>query len=215
VSILLTRLASGSRLCHRAFLLRTSLVADRRRHDGQAAAGQFLDIAEVFPLVGRTECNRDAARASSCRAADSMHVALRNVRQLVVDDMRDLVDVDAARGDIGRDQNARESLAEAVERGLTLTLALVAMDREHTNAAMLECLANAIRATLRAREHDHTPHLRILEQSVEHLTLGARVHEHHALIDAIHGLACSSNLDAYRILENLGGKARDVLGHRR
>ena len=37
-------------------------------------------------------------------AADAVHVVLRHVRQLVVDDVRQLLDVEAARGDVGGDQ---------------------------------------------------------------------------------------------------------------
>ena len=44
-------------------------------------------------------------RAGAAGAADAVHVVLGHVRQLEVDDVRQLVDVDAARGDVGRDQH--------------------------------------------------------------------------------------------------------------
>ena len=52
------------------------------------------------------ERDRDALRAGARGAADAVHVALRDVRQVVVDDVADAVDVDAARRDVGRDQRA-------------------------------------------------------------------------------------------------------------
>ena len=39
-------------------------------------------------------------------AADAVDVAFRDVRQIVIEDMGDAVDVDAAGGDVGRDQDA-------------------------------------------------------------------------------------------------------------
>ena len=42
-----------------------------------------------------------------------MHVALGDVRQVEVDDVRDAVDVDAARGDVGRDEDARRAARKA------------------------------------------------------------------------------------------------------
>ena len=43
-------------------------------------------------------------RAGAAGAADAVHVALAVVRRVEVDDVRDAVDVDAAGGDVGRDQ---------------------------------------------------------------------------------------------------------------
>ena len=43
-------------------------------------------------------------RRRARRAADAMHVSLRNLWQFEIDDMRDAVDADAARGDVGGDQ---------------------------------------------------------------------------------------------------------------
>ena len=46
-----------------------------------------------------------ARRAGSRRSPDAMDISLGRLRQLVVDDMRHAVDIDAARGNVGGDQN--------------------------------------------------------------------------------------------------------------
>ena len=51
-----------------------------------------------------------------------MHVALGNVRQFEIDDMGDVVDVEAARGNVGGDQDSRPSRAEYFERTLARVL---------------------------------------------------------------------------------------------
>ena len=57
-------------------------------------------------LVDADQRDRLALRAGAAGAADAVHVVLGHVGQLVVDDVRQLVDVDAARGDVGRHQHA-------------------------------------------------------------------------------------------------------------
>src|SRR5262245_20659928 len=56
---------------------------------------QPLDVAELGALLVVTEGDGDAAAAGARRAADAMHVALRNIRQLEVHHVGDVVDVDA------------------------------------------------------------------------------------------------------------------------
>lgn len=48
-------------------------------------------------------------------AADPMHVILHRVRQIVVDDAPDAGDVDAARRDIGGDQDPVAAIAKALQ----------------------------------------------------------------------------------------------------
>src|SRR5579871_4828537 len=101
----------------------------RFARDRDALADQLLDVAQVLPLLAAAERERDPGGAGARGAADPVHVALRLVRQRVVDDMGDAGDVDAAGGDVGRDQHARAPVAEALERALAGTLRLVAVDR--------------------------------------------------------------------------------------
>ena len=67
-------------------------------------AEQFLDIAEIRPLLMIAERDGDALGARPRGAADAVDVAFRHVRQIEVDHVRDVVDVEPARRDIGRDQ---------------------------------------------------------------------------------------------------------------
>src|ERR1044071_9688781 len=71
-------------------------VFRRDRH-----ADQPLDIAEIRSLFVIAERDGDALGAGPRGAADAVDVALRHVRQVVIDDVADAIDVDAARRDIG------------------------------------------------------------------------------------------------------------------
>src|SRR5438067_481833 len=95
-------------------VMRRRIVARRRAPFGlrKLDLNQLLDVAQEGGLFVVAERDRDARRAGPRRAADAVHVALRNVRQVVVDDVADAVDVDAARRDVGCDQRLELAGAE-------------------------------------------------------------------------------------------------------
>src|SRR3954468_9203971 len=90
---------------------------------------QLLDIAQERALFIVAERDCDAFGSGARGSAYAMDVALRNVRQVVVDDMADAIDVDTARRDIGRDQDLQLAGAERAEDALALVLRFVAVDR--------------------------------------------------------------------------------------
>jgi hypothetical protein len=86
----------------------------------------------------------DARRARAARAADAVDVALGLVGQVVVDDVGHLVDVDAARRDVGGDQHAGRAVGEGRQRALSGALGLVAVDRRRVVPARSSCSATRL-----------------------------------------------------------------------
>ena len=74
---------------------------------GDRNADQPLDIAQERRFLVIAERDRHAVGAGARGAADAVHVRSRDVRQIVIDHMADAVDVDAAGGDVGGDQDAQ------------------------------------------------------------------------------------------------------------
>ena len=58
-----------------------------------------------------------------------MHVVFRRVRQFEVDHVRQFVDVEAARGDVGGDEHLDRAVLERFQRLQAFRLRLVAVDR--------------------------------------------------------------------------------------
>src|ERR1700733_10529874 len=83
--------------------------ANRRRqwivHRGNRAANEPLDGVQVRDFVTIAERNGHSRRPRAAGAADAMHIRFGLVGQIVVDDVSDAVDVDAAAGDVGGDQH--------------------------------------------------------------------------------------------------------------
>ena len=76
-------------------------AGDRDRH-----AGQPLDVTQHLGFVFRAERDGPALRAGTRCTADAVDITFGNLRQIEIVDMADAGNVDAARGDIGRDEDA-------------------------------------------------------------------------------------------------------------
>src|SRR5688572_7420442 len=133
-------------------------------HHGQALARQPLDTHEEATLLGVAERNGGAALARAARAADAMHVGLGDVRQLEVDDVADVVDVDAARGNVGRDQHLDLATLEAVQGARARVLGLVAVNGSDLLASLLQVARHTVRAVFGAGEDRHAAEIVVLEQ---------------------------------------------------
>ena len=90
-----------------------------------------------------------------------MDVRLRLVREIVVDDVRDAIHVDAPAGDVGRDQDGDLVGGEVSQSALAGSLTLVAVDRFGTDAARVQMLHDAVGAVLGAGEDERAIHLQI------------------------------------------------------
>ena len=91
--------------------------------DRQLRADDPLDRAQLRALGRIAQRDGDAVGAVAARAADAVDIALRLVGQVEIHHMADAGNVDAARGDVGRHEDAHRAVAEAVERLLAGVLA--------------------------------------------------------------------------------------------
>src|SRR6185436_7162501 len=71
---------------------------------GNALADQALDGMDCLAIhwSDNCDCSTGASRATS--AADAMHIVIRVMRHVEIEHVTDLGDVEAARGDVRRDQ---------------------------------------------------------------------------------------------------------------
>jgi len=143
----------------------------------------LLQQAHVLLVVGRHEAHGVAGRGGATGAADAVHVVLGVHREVEVDDVRDALDVDAARGDVGRDEHARVSALERVERLDALALAAVRVNRRRVDAGLLELARDLVGAVLGAREDQHRVERFVAEQMQQEVDLAALRHGVEHLLD--------------------------------
>src|SRR6185503_4550435 len=72
---------------------------------GGVEAERLVDHRPAGQLVPVDQRDRDAGLARAAGTADAVHVGLIVLGDLVVDDVGDVVDVDAPRGDVGGDEH--------------------------------------------------------------------------------------------------------------
>ena len=96
---------------------------------GKRALGQLLDRSEHRDLLEVAKGERSTGCPGAGGPADSVDVAFGIVWQLVVDDMRDSIDIDSPRDDVGRHEDLDHAAIERGERALASALALVRVDR--------------------------------------------------------------------------------------
>mmetsp|Transcript_8343 Transcript_8343/g.34350 ORF Transcript_8343/g.34350 Transcript_8343/m.34350 type:complete len:332 (-) Transcript_8343:1214-2209(-) len=114
-------------------------------------------LAEVVHggLVGvGEERRREAVLAGAARAADAVAVVLDLERHVVVDDVGDVGDVEAAAGDVGRDERRVGARLEGLERGLALVLRPAAVDDGAPDARGLHDFAEGVAALFFVAEHE-------------------------------------------------------------
>ena len=140
---------------------------------------ELADDASDLALLARGhERDGDADAACAAGTAGAVHVGLAVFRRVVVDDVRDVVDVDAAGGDVGRDEHVDLAALEGLEGTLTLRLALAAVHGAGVDADVVEATREAVGAVLGAHEDDRETALLLegVEQELD-LVLALRVHE--------------------------------------
>ena len=82
------------------------------RSKGNRLPEQLFDRAPLKMIFGSDETGRLTGRIHTGRTADPMDVVLGTVGQIEIHHMSDVGDVDAARRNIGRDENAKRPSLE-------------------------------------------------------------------------------------------------------
>jgi hypothetical protein len=118
-------------------------------------------------------------------AADAVDVGLLVLGALVVDDVGDVLDVDAACGDIGGDEDVDLAVAEGPQRLLAGALTEVAVDGGSGEPALGQLVGHLGRGALGAREDDGQAAVLGLQHPGQHLDLVHGVRPVDELLDRL------------------------------
>jgi hypothetical protein len=94
----------------------------------QRPLDQLFNIFQLATFVMANQRERFTFHAGTTRAADAVHIIFRDVRQLVIDDVGQRIDIDAARRDIGGHQRNQLAFLEIGQGARPGALRLVTMD---------------------------------------------------------------------------------------
>ncbi len=144
-----------------------------------------------------------------------MNVVVGHPRHVEVDDVAERLDVDAARRDVGRDENRISPALEAGERLRALALRPVAVNPLGLHALMRQIIRELVGAVLGPREHQRLPEDVAAEQLEQQRRLEILRYGVGRLCDADGGRRLPLQADRHRLFQHLRRQRRNGRGHRR
>ena len=191
------------------------LVDLRQRHLRERLLGRLLDRLQQALFTRGDEADRIAGATGAAGAADAVHVRLGVDRQIVVDDVADALDVEAASGDVGGDEDVELAVLQRLHRAFALRLLDVAVDGGGGVAASAQLLGDLLGVTSRAGEDDHAVEVLDLENAGQRVELLRVRDDVVALRDAGARLRLALDLDLAGVVQVLLRDATDGGGHGR
>lgn len=182
---------------------------------GDRFLDELLDISEIRSLLGIAEGYRCPTRTRTTGTPDAMHIGLRDVGELVVDDVFELIDIDTTSRDIGRNEHPSRLRLEVGECFLSRGLCLVAVDRLRGDAVLGEELHDFIGSVLGACEDESRLDRLFLEEMEEEVGFIFLVYFVDALVDDINRRGDGRDRHFRRIMQDCARELHDLRRHRR
>ena len=183
------------------------------RQHGNGLTDKALNAHQVPRFGGFTEGKGLPCPSSSGGTANSVDVGFGLVGQIVVEDVRDTVHIDATAGDVGGHKNGNVPGFECIKRSSSGPLRFVAVDGSGINAGLTELFHQPIRAVFGSGEHDAAMHLLVNDDINECTPFVGLFHEHHVLFNAVHGDGFGRDLHGDHVTEEAVGQRGDGLRH--
>ena len=208
-------LGDALRVRHFQPLGRRALVVEvGHGHARQPPADRLLDRAQIPFFLRRHQRESRAGHFSARGAADAVDVVLGLHRHVEVDHVAERCHVDAARGDVGRDQHLVAPLLEPFERLRALRLRAVAVDALNAHLVRRQVLRETVGTVLGSREHQRVLHF-ALQQLEQQRRLERLQHRVDRLRDPRRRLRAPLQVDRHRRVQHLLRQLRDRRRHRR
>ena len=139
-----------------------------------------------------------------------MDVVLQHEREVVVNDQLDVVDVDAAPGDVRRDEEPGATAREGPEAGVARLGALVAVDRIRGQARAFQHVAELFAADLFVAEDQHLAVL-LAQQPLNGVGLVVDADRREAVADGLSRLTAATDLHPLSAGEEVLDQRLDLL----
>ena len=187
-------------------------VGDGRQvGDLELGVRRRLDVAQQPVLARLDQRDRHALAAGAPGPADAMDVGVGVRRDVVVDDVRDVLDVEAARRDVGRDQHIERAVAEAAHDPVAVLLGQAAVERAGVVAAAAERLGQVVDLAAGPGEDERRGRVLDVEDAAQRRQLVVAPDDVGDLADpggAVAGALLGVDLDPRRVVEVALGDAR-------
>ena len=142
-----------------------------------------------------------------------MHIILVGGRDIVIDDVAHIVDVDTARRNVRRDQYLHTGILEEGKGLLAFALVFVAVDGFGLEAPLRQIFRELLDAVLGAAEDQNLAEFRLCEKVVQYVYFVFSVQTHYVLLDCFRGVS-RLDRDHDRVLEKIPDEFLDITRER-
>ena len=129
--------------------------------------------------------------------------------------MRQLFNVEATGGDVGRHQHADVARLEVRQRTGTRPLALVAVDRRTADAVFVQLFRQVVRAVLGAGKDQHLLPVTLADHLGEQFPLALFIHKVNVLRHLLRGGVAARHFHFQRVMQQLFRQRLDLVGEGR
>ena len=175
----------------------------------------LLDGLQRFHVLGRNEHSGEALAASAAGAPDAVDIVLRMDRNVVVEDVADVGDVQPSRRHVAGSEEGDRAVAESLKRGRPLMLVQIPMQRAHIEAVLEQRAVHDAHVLLAIAEDDGVLDVAFPHQRPERLAFSSGVVRclFQPLHDGGRGGRLRRNLDALRPVQEVVDQALDLGRH--
>ena len=122
---------------------------------GYGLTQQALDVSQKRAIFGAAKGNCVAVHARAGSPPDAMHVSLRLHREVVVNHVRYVIDIQSARGHVRGDEHLEPPLLKSIQRPRACGLGFVAVDCRTADARLLHGFRHLVGRVFHLRENEH------------------------------------------------------------
>lgn len=177
-------------------------------------AVELLNLAHHADIVSSDEVDGHTLTSETSTTTDTMDVVLTVGGQIVVDDERDLLDVDTTGKQIGGDEDTGRSGTELLHDNVTLSLVHVTVHGGDGEVTSSELVGEPVDLPAGVAEDDGLGDSDGLVQVREGVELPVLLLNGNVeLLDTFESQLVLLDQDADRVAHELGGDLEDVLGH--
>ena len=174
----------------------------------------MFDLAHHADIISGDEVDGNSLTAETTTTTNAMDVVLAVGGEIVVDDERNLLDIDTTGKEIGGDQDTRRAGSEFLHNQVTLRLVHVTVHGRDGEISGSELVGKPVNLATSVAEDDSLGDgdgLVEIGKSIELplLLLNSNVE----LLDTLEGKLVLLDKDADGVAHELGGDLEDVLGH--
>ena len=163
----------------------TEAFGQAKRHG--ANAGQAFDVLHIAAFVTSNETHGDTFTTGTRGTADAVNILFGYVGQFEVEHVADAGDVDAARRDVGCDQNLDLPVTEGLQRCGALALRLVTVNGGGLDTGTGKPAHNAVGTVLGAGENQRAVDLFAFQLEGQQSLLFALFYKGNKLFNALCG----------------------------